>query len=517
MLGGNRMSRDLDSGMLQYVPKGAYYEEKDEQFNAVKKMWDGLFEYDRALFALTSILNGTGFSKGAMAHKLLSNPLFQSTGKELVPDGLDSDFERKVIEYNLEKLADKQMARALRNLLMLTGGELHSRVNNSRTRKIILGFLFDRDPKELDSLAVNFKGKLAKLVRHALGKQDLFKILNGDMPLFNKKIGKYNQYAFPVVCHLFNRIPAANGEIRAHLPQIDLYWKAKAAAQMGNVKEFEKLIIKLPWRVAMGFRNSYKLPVEKSAIMGEAKMSNKEELTMEAAVKRSGAKKRNINYKAQDLYDLWKALYFKMANDDQENIDDIAKALDEKTEQLSKLGLGDKCAVILDASHSMFGSDERPMHPFLTGLCVIGAIENVQDVFVVGGRWKEMPDTDKRVVFPANASPLWKGLVKAVESGAENIVIISDGYENAVKGMFEHVYKHFKASGHEFNVIHINPVFSADSKSGSSRKLAEDVTPMPVGSYKYLETEFIFNQMIENTEVVKQLLIQKYQKLIGGS
>ena len=267
----------------------------------------------------------------------------------------------------------------------------------------------------------------------------------------------------------------------------------------------------------MGFRNSYKLELDKSEILGEAKMSNKEGLTMEAAVKRSGAKARKVNYKSQDLYDLWKALYFKMANDDKENVDKIAEAIDDKTAKLAKLGLGDKCAVVLDASHSMYGSEERPMHPFLTGLCVIGALENVQDVFVVGGKWKEMTDTDKRVVFPANASPLWKGLVDAIVSGAENIVVISDGYENAVKGMFEHVYKHFKDSGVEFNVIHINPVFAADSKSGTTRSLAENVTPMPVGNYKYLETEFIFNQMIENTEVVKQLLIQKYQKLIGGN
>jgi hypothetical protein len=104
------MDKNLDSGMLQYVPKGAYYEEKDEQFKAVKRMWDGLFEYDRVLFALTSILNGTGFSKGAMIHKLLSNPVNSQSGKELVPEDLDFDFERRVIMYNLDRLANSQMA-----------------------------------------------------------------------------------------------------------------------------------------------------------------------------------------------------------------------------------------------------------------------------------------------------------------------------------------------------------------------------------------------------------------------
>ena len=82
--------------------------------------------------------------------------------------------------------------------------------------------------------------------------------------------------------------------------------------------------------------------------------------------------------------------------------------------------------------------------------------------------------------------------------------------------MFEHVYKHFKNSGYEFELMHINPVFSADAQSGTARKLVEDVTPLPVSNYKYLETEIIFNKMIENREVVKNLLINKYQKLIGN-
>jgi hypothetical protein len=511
------MKKGLDSGILQYVPKGAYYEGKDEQFEAVSVMWDGLFNYDRALFALTSMLNGTGFSKGAMTHKLLSNPVSTGNGRELVQSGLDPDFERKIVMFNLNKLADQQMTRAIKNLLMLAGGERHSKVNNSRTRKVILEFVFNRGNKELDALAINFKTKLAKLVRHALGKQDLYKILSGDLATFNKKISRYNALAYPVICHLFNKQPVVReGAVRGHFPMIDTYWAAKTAAHTGDIKEFKKLINKLPWRVAMGFRNSYKLNIEKSEILGAGKMSNKEELTMEAAVKRSGAKKRTVNYKAQDLYDLWKSFYFKVANNDTDNLEEISSAIDDKSQKLSKINLGGATAVVLDASHSMVGSDQRPMHPFLTGLCVASTFDNVTGMYVVGGKWKRTGYSEHSIVFPANGSPLWRGLVDAVISGAKHIVIISDGYENAIKGMFNHVYKHFKDAGYEFDVIHINPVFAADSKSGSTRSLAEGVEPMPVGSYKYLETEFIFNQMLENTDAVKQLLIHKYQKLIGG-
>jgi hypothetical protein len=85
-----------------------------------------------------------------------------------------------------------------------------------------------------------------------------------------------------------------------------------------------------------------------------------------------------------------------------------------------------------------------------------------------------------------------------------------------MKGMFNHTYKYFKDSGYDFNLIHLNPVMATDSKTGTSRKLADDIKPLPVADYKYLETELIFNRMIEQRELVKQLLVGKYQSLIGS-
>jgi hypothetical protein len=108
----------IDSGILQYVPKGAYYEGKDEQFKEVTNQWMDLLNYDRTLFSLVSLLNGTGFSKGAMMHLLLSYP--QSLSNLPVPSGLAFDYETKVIMYNLYK---ERTPRALKNLLMLTGAE----------------------------------------------------------------------------------------------------------------------------------------------------------------------------------------------------------------------------------------------------------------------------------------------------------------------------------------------------------------------------------------------------------
>jgi hypothetical protein len=82
--------------------------------------------------------------------------------------------------------------------------------------------------------------------------------------------------------------------------------------------------------------------------------------------------------------------------------------------------------------------------------------------------------------------------------------------------MFAHTYNYFKESGYEFNLVHINPVLATDAKSGTSRNLVPEVKALPVSDYKYLETELLFTQMLTNREMVKKLLVTKYQKLLGG-
>ena len=506
-------SLTIDSGILQFAPKGAFYEEADEQFQRVFQMWKDLFSFDRTLFSLTTLLGGTGFSKGSMNHMLLANPQ-STTGKELIPEGMAFDYESKVIKYNLSK---ERMPRALKNLLMLTGKEGFIRVNNSRTRKIILEFIFNRPEREVESLAINYKSKLKKLIRHALGKQTIYNILNGDEKAFNKWIGRYNSKVLPVVYHIFDKEPPWNaGRTTALFVKLLRYWSLRKAAKEGNVDHFRTLMKGMPTRTVMGFRNTYKVPIDKSEVYEEAKMGSRESLQMESAVKRSGATKvKEINYKNQDIYDLWKAFYFKLMNNDPENMDKIMEGLDHQSGKVDRIDIGE-CAVIIDASRSMIGSEERKLHPFLTSLSILSTLENVKDVFYVGGKRVNTPTEDPiSVIIPYNSTDLWRGLTEAVITGVPNIIIISDGYENTIKGMFEHTYNHFKKSGYEFNLIHLNPVFSADAKMGTSRRLTKDTKPLPVSSYKFLETELIFDRMIENREVIKNLLVNKYHKLLG--
>jgi len=503
------MTLTIDSGILQYIPKGTYYEGKDEQFNKIWKMWSDLFTYDRYLFSLSTLLEGTGFSKGMMAHLLLSNPVEKGNKELMIPDGVDEQFEKKIIMYNLSK---EKMPRALKNLLFLAGKDSNaSKVNNSRTRKVILDYLFkDKQPEELDSMAINFKKKMAILVRHALGKYDLHKVLNGNIKTINKFFGRYSvRHDLPIVFHLFDKRPVyGSGDVVPYFKKVESYWEARDAARSGDIDKFRNAIKNLPVRTAMGFRNTFKLPIDKEEIYKKSTMGEKEKLQMETAAKKSGVKIK-VDYAKQDLYDLWKALYHKILSGNEDNIEKINTAIETKQEKLPYIDLGDT-VVLIDASHSMLGSKERPLHPFLTSLCISATLNNIREIIFTGG------DNSKEVLVPSGSTKLWSGLLKAIELKPKTIVVISDGYENTMQGMFNKVYEHYKTKGHDFNLLHINPVFAASASEGSSRRLVADINPMPVENYKYLETEIIFNKMIENTTLVKKLLINKYQKLIGG-
>ncbi len=497
----------VDSGILQFVPKGAYYEESNTQLEAISKMWNELFNYDRTLFCLTTLLSGTGYAKGSMSHMLLSQPQLVTDGA-LIPRELSFDYESKVIMYNLRK---EKTPRALKNLLMFTGTEGKKKVNNSRTRKIILEYIFERDHDSLDYLAINYKGKLKKLIRHALGKQDLRKILMGDEKIFDKWIGRYHTNAIPVILYIFDK-PYPTDTVLTYYKKIGQVMKLKEAAIKDDVTAFKNYMKGLPILTVMGYRNTYKVTIEKSYIYEKTQLSNRQSIQMQSSSKKSGAKVA-VNYNKQDIYDLWKILYHKAITGDNTDINEIKKCLNDKDKKMNKINMG-KAVAIVDASKSMYGSTKRPLHPFLTSLCILSILDNITEVIYVGGKECILPDGNY-VVMPNGATDLWKGLTKAIKTGAKKIVLISDGYENSVKGMFNHVYKHFKQSI-DFEMMHINPVMAADSKSGTTRYLAEDVKPLPVTSHEFLETEILFNKMIENRDMVKELLVTKYQKLIGG-
>jgi len=502
---------DIDSSILQFVPKGAFYNTEHEQVKKMESLWEQFMGFDRTIFALSSLLHGTAYSKGRMSHMLLSNPLTAKDTKAIVPLGLDGSFESKVILFNLGK---ETMPRALKNLIMLAGGKKNKgkrpfkKVNNARTRKIILQFIFNRDINSLESMAIKYKKKLRELVTHAIGTIDVTKMLNGyreGIEIYDRYIGRWNQAALNVVKHLFDLYtPGAS-------TKLDAYYHAREAAKIGDVDRFTVLASRLPFEVAMGFRNSYKLDVPIADLMKLTQMTDRQKVQSQSAAKRVGAK-IEVDYTKQDIYDLFKLFYQQVFSGEGDNLDKIAEAIHGKTEEKQDIDFGES-VVVMDASRSMEGSEKRPLHPFLTAMCAAWTLKNVVKVIYVGGRFMRTGcDELKRLPVPSGPSPLWRGLLEAAILNPETIIVISDGYENAIKGMFNQVYEHFTDQGFKFNLVHINPVFAAEVKG--ARRLVPDLKPLVLADHKYLETSFVFDLLQSHQDQVRQLLANKYKALI---
>jgi hypothetical protein len=502
----------IDSGILQFIPKGTFYESKDEQFKSITKMWDTVFTKDRMLFSLLMLLPGSSFSKGMMTRYLLALPPVEAGSKDLVKVGLPSNYEHDIIMYNL---FEERPPRALKNLLLLVEGD--KPINNSRTKKTIMEFIFNRSNKELDWLAVNYKSKLRKLIRHALGKYDLHKILiEKDKKLFQKYIGRYNEGGYPVLCHIFDQpIPTGKGtKAVSYFKMVDQYNMLKKAAEKKDVVNFKKFMKGMPIKTVMGFRNFYKVEVDLSELYEKTQLTQAEKIQSQAASTKAG-KKVDIDYSKSDIYSLFKILYQKASTSDKTDIEKIYSAIDQEASKIKKINLGGTTNIIIDFSKSMMGTNESLLRPVLTSL-VASMRFNRNSVIAVGGSMYPF-NKDNFVVMPSGATNLWKALAIAAKDNPDNIIVFSDGYENEVKGAFDYLHKHLKKT-YKYNLIHFNPVMSATAKTGSVRQLTADVPPMPLADPTFVETEIIFNKLLSAPAIAKGLLINRYKELLlsGG-
>ena len=505
--------KKFKSDLLQFVPKGSFYNTEDEQVKKMEDIWGDFFAYDREIFALSTLLPGTAYSKGRMSHILLNHSKDRKVaiGDTLVPYSkylesfnLPIYFEEELILFNLRR---ESIPRALKNLLMLTKKKF-GRVNNSRAKKIILKYIFERDIKSLEGICIKYRQKIAELVRHALGKQVLYNILNNcDDVSFDKYIGKYNSDSFVLFHFLFSKSVELFKKLELKeimkFEKVCVYCALSEFAKKGMKEDFLKLVEdkknSIPYEVLLGFRNTYKLNIPVADLMLKGKMSEKQKIMNQSHAKREGTK-IEVNYMKQDLYDLWKIYYHKVLTKEYDDIEKIIEAIEKKAEQKLDIDFGETI-IIFDVSKSMEGSEKRPLHPFLTGLTLISRLSNLKGVIKTGGEYIDIEEKGiTNIPVPGGSTVIWDKLVEAVKLKPQTILIISDGYENTIKGMTDFVYKQLKKSGElKSNVLHINPVFA--SEVSGARHLIEDVEPMFLESYAYLKTNIVFNMLMDNKYV----------------
>lgn len=124
------------------------------------------------------------------------------------------------------------------------------------------------------------------------------------------------------------------------------------------------------------------------------------------------------------------------------------------------------------------------------------------NVFLAGGK------KDKHgLLYPAGETDLSTPLLEAVEKGFENIIVLSDGFENV--GHFDKVYKQLKTIGHPLNVVHFNPVFSP--RNFSFKSISDDIVAFPFTSEKDIQNIMLFYLLNTDEAAFKQAMRQRIE------
>ena len=514
----------IDQNILSFTPRSTYYLELDDQIKSMESKWEELLSVDRELFSLLMILPGTNYTKGRMIHYLLSNSKNINRSKHGVRlfDEVDSLIEDQIILFNLYQMP---MAAALRALMLLAGedyaGRTLKQVNNTRTRKIIMNYVFNRDKKSLESMCVKFKSKLRKLFTHVLGQIDMYRLFKfHDLTVLNKYCRDISTGSLYNLNTCFSVIAFVKGGDE-YVIESDLggvvsdYLEMKDAAKDGNSQAFKYVLNKgtIPYEVALGFKNTYKLDVSITEVHEKGQKSERQKFKTSEASKRVGAKV-DVDYSKQSIEDLYKYTYLKL--DEKDSSEDAEKAFNTLVDKMIKdkemdIDLGET-VVIVDNSASMKGDDTRKYHPIVTANIIANRIPNCKSYIFSNEEGK----INSVLIKPVGETELWKCLLKASKEKPDTVVVISDGYENTVEGMFEHVFNYLKETTDKpFDLVHVNPVY--DSKVEGGKRLVNSIEPISVENANLFKSQYILHTLtVGDITKVKNLLRGIFNKQVGG-
>jgi len=356
--------------------------------------------------------------------------------KGLLSSGADLD-RRDVVVAREE---DALIAAALRALppqraLSCLTALARARVNNRRTRAIVKAYLQSRRDQAFD--AVKYRAKIRALTVHA----HLRFADDDERRSFLFRGWQKQRYVTP----LFETFRAA------HYADDALY--------------------ALPFSIAEGLAMRRRVPRDVFLANIAPMMTQHEKLRLQEAAAREGVVV-DVDLKKASLTKL--ALYVLSLDleERERRRDELTQALDgaaRRAWQRQPFDL-ERTALVLDRSYSSSGSNERRRRPLGVALAVAAltrvAAKQTHTVWTT-------PVDDELLVTPRGQTAIARPLLDAIDTGADLVIVVSDGVENDPAGAANEVVRVWRAKVAPKNaamIVHLNPVFSA-----------ADHAPVPLG------------------------------------
>ncbi len=162
-----------------------------------------------------------------------------------------------------------------------------------------------------------------------------------------------------------------------------------------------------------------------------------------------------------------------------------------------------KVAAVLDRSYSSSGSTEKRRRPLAVALGASTLLRAAAAQY--RAFWTE-PVEAEVLVSPYGQTDIASPLLDALEWGADAIVIVSDGFENAPLGATNEIVRCFREKldpNHHVSIVHLNPVF--DSQRYAPRGFGVSIPTVGLRDAEDLPTVLGFARFAEGSAPLREL------------
>ncbi|WP_199193369.1 hypothetical protein [Blastopirellula marina] len=309
-------------------------------------------------------------------------------------------------------------------------------VNNRRTRAVVRDYCQGRKNHAFEVL--KYRNKFRKAVRHAHAAVD----------------DETARFLF-----------ARNEQTRFDEPLYDAYRRAHYSKQA---------VYELPFTVAEGLAARHGIPRDIFLRNIQPQMTQAEKLRVQNAAKRASKQPIAIDMPRAPLTKLALYVLSLPLQERTERSDELHLALQNaarRAQRKSPLRLG-KVAAVMDRSRSTWGSRERRRRPLAVAVATHYLLAAASDEFrsfwtpARGDAPDQLPADGKAFLVDAGGqSDLATPLLDALDWRPEQILLISDGYENAPCDAVNQIVRVFRQrlqATMPISFVHANPVFDAD-------------------------------------------------------
>ena len=440
--------------------RATYYNTREEQLVALEQAHRELFELDRGVYTAALLLPGvTDYSRQTGAVRLLRKVMQGES--QLTPDN-----EAAALRQLIQSLPPQRM-------LKLFGMLWTERINNARTRRLILSTLLSA--RNLELWAVKYRRKLATALTHAWGRRTasiLRTILaksetqrnDKEHRIIRQHLGRYTNACDRHCVEECVRFVLGD-EDDVTLPRLAAYRDAKQDFARGRLLPFETL---------EGLRGRYHRDKTSADVleMTKSQLTDGQKLSLQRKAEKSGV---DVEFDPA-RHDVVRLYVYSFEMGMGEAIRDELHRKARAAASRLPIQFG-HAGILVDVSASMLGHETQSRRPISIALAMrdlLGAMAEQATIVTSDGRVAPAGE----LVEPSGDTSLASGLVALLKRDPDVVFVLTDGYENAPAGRFAEVVRAVRRMGIETPIHQFSPVFAAESSG--LRSLCEAVPKLPV-------------------------------------